>query len=860
MTMLKSTGNPTKRADRAKDPVHMERYPVLSPALWPAFLALVSILLYGFVQEHLLLQTVWLPEGWHRMSAFATLFILTAALVYRFKRQSFVPVIAVCALFYTLKAVGFGPVAAVAFVACGAAALGDLALGRFGLLRESLPRTEAAVLSFLTGMGLIVFAVSVLVHFPVNYAALYGAALAVPLWVNRGMFATYLPQPRTGPRKPLGMAHYLAIAALGFVLWAHLLLVLKPEAGFDALAMHLVVPAHVGAHHVWPFDVHQFIWAVAPMAGDWAYTPAYLLGGEFAARLMNLLFLSAILLALYCLMRRRLRRPLSVLGVALFASTPLVALVTGSLFIENVLGAFIIGAVLAIDRLRRNWRPHILFCACVLLGSAAAAKLGALPFVIPLTVFAFFPSLLWRAKPLAQGERPANRFQLLRRSIGFGALLITLGVWPYAYAWRATGNPVFPFMNKVFRSRFDPPVAYNPPVAFVNPVSQQGLAWSAPYGVLFRTHEYLESQDGAAGFQYLFLLPMCVPVLFMRRRSIGLRAAAFTGILGCGLVLASQPYLRYLYPGIPLAAAAGFACLAPIRRISPSLLRALIVLFAGLLLLNMYFFVAAGWYHRTFLLLDLLNQGDTEEYVESVVPGRRIVEYLNLKRPGQATWFIGPPQIAGLIGLPYLSTWYKPWFAEEVDEAKSSDELLAIVKKHNLKNFVVPLKFPAIPNAEVIRNFLAESTVNEWTVGSLALLRLRDDLRGSAVFVAPDPKKGWSEWQRNGSIDSGASPGEVKVTVVNNLVRNVPIIEGLEYEYSMESSCPVPGTELRLQINWHDASGKFLGTALEPRPCDEGWRTYSIHLVPPAAARSGIVIVGGHGDKPVIVRRVVLRF
>ena len=862
MATLKTTGKPTQRPSGTEPPVRISRFqflapiarPTLAPAAWVAFLGLVAVLLYGFVQERLFLQTLWHPEGWHRMTAFAGLYILGAAIAFYFKRELFLPGLVACALFYTLRTVGAGPVAAMAFVACAATAIGDMALRRFGLRRESLPRAEAAVLSFLTGMGFIVFVVSLTSHFGVNYAALYGVALAVPLWMNRGIFAAYLPWPRTTPQRPLGTWLYLAMAALGFVLFAHLLLAIKPEAGFDALVMHLVVPSHMAIHHVWPFDVHRFIWAVAPMGGDWAYTPAYLLGGEFGSRLMNWLFLCAIVTSLYCLLRRRLPRPLSVFCVALFASSPIVALVTGSLFIENVLGAFIIGAALAIDRLRRTRGPYVLFCACVLLGSAAAAKIGALPYVLPLAIFAFFPSLA------SQKLKKSGAALTWRHRFVFAALLIILGAWPYCYAWKATGNPFYPFMNSVFRSPQAPPVAYAPPSANVNPISHLPATWKSPYGILFRTHEYLESQDGAAGFQYLFLFPMCIPAIFWGRRSIGLRAAACAAILGCGLILRSQPSLRYIYPGLPLAAAAGFAALSPIRRISPALARALIALFAVLLPLNVYFFASAGWEHRTFLLNTLLDENQTDEYVESMIPGRRMVQYLNLRRPGQPAWFLGPPQIAGLIGIPYLSNWYQPWFAEEVDSAKTSDELLAIVKKHGLRNFVVPLKFPRIPNPQVIRDFLAECTVSEWTVGSVALLRLRDDLRGSVVFVAPDNKRSWSEWQSNGIVKPGESPGDMQVSVVNTMVRKVLVNQGQDYEYSMEASCPVPGTALRLQINWHDAAGRFIGTSLEPRQCDEGWRTYSMHPVLPPAAHSGVVIVGGHGDKPVIVRRVVLRF
>jgi hypothetical protein len=97
------------------------------------------------------------------------------------------------------------------------------------------------------------------------------------------------------------------------------------------------------------------------------------------------------------------------------------------------------------------------------------------------------------------------------------------------------------------------------------------------------------------------------------------------------------------------------------------------------------------------------------------------------------------------------------------------------------------------------------------------------------------------------------------VTLLDTLVRAVAVDEGVTYRYSLEAFCEVPGTVLRLQINWHDASGKFITTSLEPRPCEPQWRTYGREMQPPAGATTGIVIVGGHGPQPVLVRSVSLR-
>jgi hypothetical protein len=65
---------------------------------------------------------------------------------------------------------------------------------------------------------------------------------------------------------------------------------------------------------------------------------------------------------------------------------------------------------------------------------------------------------------------------------------------------------------------------------------------------------------------------------------------------------------------------------------------------------------------------------------------------------------------------------------------------------------------------------------------------------------------------------------------------------------------------VRLQINWHDSAGEFLGATIETRACGPQWAVYTQDLKPPAGATTGIVIVAGHTPAPVLVRRVSLRF
>ncbi|MGA2328183.1 MAG: hypothetical protein ABSH05_18035, partial [Bryobacteraceae bacterium] len=138
-------------------------------------------------------------------------------------------------------------------------------------------------------------------------------------------------------------------------------------------------------------------------------------------------------------------------------------------------------------------------------------------------------------------------------------------------------------------------------------------------------------------------------------------------------------------------------------------------------------------------------------------------------------------------------------------------------------------------------------------------------LRNSAVFMTElfEPgqfRAGWPEWHRNGHVEITPGSGEARVTLSDTLFRSVPIDDSITYRYSLEAFSEEPGALLRLQINWHDASGSFIGTTIEPRPCGRRWRVYSSDMTSPPGAKSGVVIVGGHTSTPLLVRKVSLKY
>ncbi len=154
-----------------------------------------------------------------------------------------------------------------------------------------------------------------------------------------------------------------------------------PEHSADGLAMHLAIPMNIAANHRMTYEPSLFVWSVMPMAADFTYAINVVLGGEYAAHLIDFSMLLLMEGLLYCAMRRWVSRATAFLLMALFATTPMVQLLTGSLFVENFQAVMVLGMMAAIWRFGDSGEKRYLYLAAALGGTALATKFGALAFV-----------------------------------------------------------------------------------------------------------------------------------------------------------------------------------------------------------------------------------------------------------------------------------------------------------------------------------------------------------------------------------------------------------------------------------------------------------------------------------------------
>lgn len=604
-----------------------------------AVMALAAI--YGFVHERLFSQWVWNEEGYARLAGYTAAYWMAAILLLRRRSSWFFPAITIfvfaystwwCAIYYHWWA----PVAVLYF------------LGSCWSLGRIFSR------GLIVGLAIWVFLISIAAHFPVNQPIVYAIAFALP----------YLRGLRLDWRPPAARWEH---ALLGYVLVAHWLLALQPEASSDGLAMHLAIPSMIADHARFNFDFRQYAWSLMPMGGDFAFTGAYLLGGEAAARLLNFALLCVLAAMVYRIAQRWLSEPKAAVAAALFASTPLAELVTGSLFVENVWAVFILGAVVALSE-------SDLAVAGLLLGAALGTKVGTSAYLLPAAI-----ASAWKMK----GRWSA--------ALGGAALLLVFAAPPYGNAWARTGNPLFPFENQIFHSPDFDQTAPLQDVRYKNPAP-----WNALYTTTFRSSEHNEGQDGALGFQYFLLLPGML-ILWNRRAPGVMIAIALAGAL---ISFISLPNIRYLYPALPLLSI-GIAWL--ISEI-PWLGAAAVALVA----LNMYFFDAAGWYHKSFAIF---TRAQWNEYMNVSAPQRELVAILNRTAPGEPVAFMRGGAIAGLHATGYSDTWHTYRFWRRMIESEETAQVAQEFREYGIRYVITPI--PCDSPFEIVRRF-----VEEWTVPS----------------------------------------------------------------------------------------------------------------------------------------------
>ena len=648
----------------------------LAAVVAAVFVGALAIEAHGFLTATLFSQDVWVPIGVTRFLKYIGIFLGASVPLLTMVPWSYATAIGGFTAVGTAVAIGPMALLAVVFYLGSSCALGSRLLGR-----KHGDAPESQLLATLLGTAVWIFAMSLVARIPVNYPAVWAGLLAVPVvldwrgaWRRLGRWWQLL---RTAELR--GYAERAAFAAVVFVLLAHWFVALMPETSADGLAMHLAIPANIAANHAMTFQPSRIVWAVMPMGADFSYSIVYLIGGEYAVHLLNYVLLLLLEAVLYFAMRRWVCRAAAFWLLALFASTPMVQLVTGSLFVENMLAVMVMGMMAALWRFGDTGEKRFLYLAAALGGTAMATKLGALACVaLAVPILAIEAARHWKSL----GPRPAAACVLA------ALLLVTLAAPPYAIAFAKTGNPLFPFLDERFHSKLLPPNA-----GLVDERFKRPLTWNTLYDLTFRTHLTYEGRNGSFGFQYLVLAPLAVAALLVvrRRRDNGNAAASATVVaLGAAaIVMGTQPNARYVYAALPLLSVP-FAALLGWASGTRWLYRGLMAFVVACVAMNMRFMPSASYYHRDFTLRLPFSRAERDRFRTEAAPVRDAIDYFNGKHTNSAVMLTAESAIAGLNGDVYENHWHQINTYWRIRDMKTVADMVRLMQSWNVEYFISP--------------------------------------------------------------------------------------------------------------------------------------------------------------------------
>jgi hypothetical protein len=520
----------------------------------------------------------------------------------------------------------------------------------------------------------------------------------------RAQIRASLPHPAT-PIAPWGVARTACAALIMFALLFYMAQAALPERFWDPLAMHLLIPTQVAVFGHWGYDPTQFAVAFFPLGADYLFAFAYALGGEAAAKLINVLALLAILLLLADIVRSCCGTKYVELGTLLLLSMPVTLLCTASTMVENVLCLLVLAAVRALLLMEEMPQRLPLIALCVLLPAMAAVKLHGAVAAVPCTAIAL---MRLHYRNLSRTDWVAVAVVALVAGV--------LGLSQYANAWYSTGNPVFPMMNELFRSPLWPATA------FEDARWQGHLTWDLLYQMTFHSGAFMECYPGAIGFAFMALLLPGIGTTVVVPKSAPVICLAVAAVY-LAVVLPQVQYIRYMYPVMPLLLVPcthGLAVLGTqewCRRVGGTIA-------AAVAILGMFVLPSGAWTLKEADLRAAYDPVARHAMLQEQVPTRLATETVNAISTGlPRVIYGGEPYGAFLRGTPIYTNWYNRTLQSALLDAADINAVTAVLDQQR-PDFVVAQPTSTDPTERRIADYAERRGRRVATIGTVTLWQI----------------------------------------------------------------------------------------------------------------------------------------
>jgi hypothetical protein len=641
-------------------------------------------------------------------------------------------------------------------------------------------------------------------------------------------------------------------AAAALLIAPILLLPLYPPIAWDAIGYHLPYAKSYAARGALAFDP-LLRYPVFPQTGEMLFTLALLVSGDALAQLTQFLLFALLAAGCVAFGRRHFTDRSGAWAAALLLASSQVLWLASIAYVDMGLTAYVFFGVLACWNARETGERAWVALSGAFLGLAMGTKyLGVVPAAI---VFGLL---------LASGVR-ARR---LGPPLLFAAVCAAVAAPWYARNALLTGNPVFPFLPRLFGYSF---------------WSAEDLRWLdddviAKRGVGRGLGALLALPWHLVASQRLFdaeerispLYGLCVPILAavgLRWRRIGLLYAV--GLAYSVFWFFSAQILRYLVPALPIlgvamAAALDRALARPLDAAPPRARRAVAVLVAlALAAPGVAFAVrkAREWgppattaaeraryllRHRPSIsAYEFLDAARGRDYAVYAYHDQCMTYYANGRFMGD---FFGPARYAAVEAC---------W--------DDGETLYRTLRGLGATHFLVSSLYEKarLPSNDAFharfRLVYAKANVALFELSEAPLRRaLGENRLANGGFE--DLADGWPRWwNATGRPRADASGGRSAAGAVavrcegeqESVFQSVPVSPGEQCVFDFAARAKAPRGIGRLVIVWFDRDGATLGSEVELNTVGVEWGRYRMFATVPEGAAYANACVTPAGDSVV---------
>jgi hypothetical protein len=601
----------------------------------------IAIFIFSMLKADLFATKLWNEALALQFKNYTIAFIVLTGCMNIFFRKNLKISYLSAVMIYLVLAFGIGGVAANLLYLTSSYCLGALFLRLFTKkipFEKELELTQI-IMMLVTGMAIGMGVVQILGHSRINTLALHLGLMSIPVFLQYDLlqktgaqFTTWLRSSISKPRSSL----VFITTILLFILCWQIIYASRSEAGNDALIDHMMQAFDFARTGRFDTDFKHKVVALMPLGGESIYGLLYLLGGESAARLVNFLCCTLTLTLIYSLLTKHIKPFYAILVCCVFASIPLTFVESATNFIENPLQLFITASFVSLIFLSstETKNPILIPVYITNLFAGLTVKLIAAFYIVPSSLIFMFYYI-----------KRKNTLSL--KSALILVFFILVFMYPYFNSLVTSGNPVFPFMNHIFKS------PYFPPDNFTGYPYPHGIGIKNLYLILF-TGSCFEGYGGVAGTQFVILLIASLLVAIAIKPKIFKTAfiVSFTYFVLIGM---NTNYSRYIYPIfsiLVIAMAAIYYNVDNYTKIVKNLLLTVSLIVIGL---NIYLIPSAGsvlWQADLQSILD-----PTKKYVPFEF---KMNEYINTLSGKEArVLYLAPNSYAyGLMGKSYYNHWF----------------------------------------------------------------------------------------------------------------------------------------------------------------------------------------------------------